>query len=56
MHYKLAGRPHIVFPRKRIAIFVDGCFWHKCPKCLIRTLIENRSYWRRKIFNNVRRD
>lgn len=56
IHYNLPGRPDIVFTRKKIAIFIDGCFWHKCPKCSIRTPIQNRSYWRRKINNNVRRD
>jgi DNA mismatch endonuclease, patch repair protein len=56
IHYKLAGSPDIVFPRKKIAIFIDGCFWHRCPKCSIRIPIQNRSYWLKKIINNVRRD
>lgn len=56
IHYRVPGRPDIVFPRKRIAVFIDGCFWHKCPRCSIRTPIENRSYWCKKIANNVRRD
>jgi DNA mismatch endonuclease (patch repair protein) len=56
IHYKLIGKPDIVFPRKKIAIFVDGCFWHRCPKCSIKIPIENRSYWQKKIANNVKRD
>ena len=56
IHCRLAGRPDIVFPRKRVAVFIDGCFWHKCPKCSIKTPVKNRSYWRKKIINNVRRD
>ena len=30
---RILGRPDIVFPKKGIVIFVDGCFWHGCPKC-----------------------
>jgi len=33
---KVFGKPDIVFPRYRIAVFVDGCFWHKCPVCFVR--------------------
>lgn len=29
---KLTGKPDFVFPAKRLAVFVDGCFWHGCPK------------------------
>jgi DNA mismatch endonuclease Vsr len=31
-NYPLIGKPDFVFPKQRIAIFIDGCFWHKCPK------------------------
>jgi DNA mismatch endonuclease (patch repair protein) len=30
--YKLPGKPDFVFPKARVAVFVDGCFWHGCPK------------------------
>lgn len=55
LHYKLIGKPDIVFPKKKIAIFIDGCFWHKCPKCFISPET-NKSFWRKKIDSNVRRD
>jgi DNA mismatch endonuclease (patch repair protein) len=55
LHYKLPGKPDIVFPKKRIAIFIDGCFWHKCPKCFIRPET-NRGFWNKKIDSNVKRD
>ena len=29
-HYAIPGRPDIVFPKARIAVFIDGCFWHGC--------------------------
>jgi len=55
LHYKLPGRPDIVFPRRKIAIFIDGCFWHKCPECFIKPET-NRKFWSKKIDSNVKRD
>jgi DNA mismatch endonuclease, patch repair protein len=48
------GKPDFWFPRQRLAIFVDGCFWHGCPKCL-RMPSQNRRYWASKIAGNVLR-
>lgn len=55
LHYRLPGKPDIVFPKRKIAIFIDGCFWHKCPKCF-PMLSTTKRYWVRKISNNVKRD
>lgn len=55
IHYKLPGKPDIVFVSKKTAIFVDGCFWHKCPKCYIPPK-SNKKYWLPKIEKNVERD
>ncbi len=52
---KIAGKPDLYFPKKRIAIFIDGCFWHKCPKCFIGPK-SNKKYWGPKIKRNVERD
>jgi DNA mismatch endonuclease, patch repair protein len=52
---QIEGRPDFAFPRQRLAIFVDGCFWHGCPKCK-RTPHSNTEYWERKIERNIRRD
>ena len=51
----LRCRADLVFPRERVAVFVDGCFWHGCAQHgrLPKT---NRSYWRPKIGRNVARD
>lgn len=49
-------RPDIVFPRQRIAIFVDGCYWHGCPDHGTRTGSANASYWGPKIARNQERD
>src|ERR1700674_2838658 len=51
----MMGRPDFVFPKKRVAVFVDGCFWHGCPKCSVR-IQTNPSYWSEKLNGNKRRD
>ena len=52
---KLVGRPDFVFPVERIAIFVDGCFWHGCPTHG-HVPASNAHFWREKIIRNRRRD
>lgn len=51
----LPGTPDFIFPRQRLAIFIDGCFWHGCPKCG-RLPKSNREFWRTKIATNTVRD
>ena len=48
-------RPDFVFLRLRTALFVDGCFWHGCPKHATRPK-SNRAFWRRKLAGNKKRD
>jgi DNA mismatch endonuclease (patch repair protein) len=55
INYHLDGKPDIVIVSKKIAIFVDGCFWHKCPKCF-RSPNSNKPYWSEKIKRNIARD
>jgi len=51
----LPGTPDIAFRRQRVALFVDGCFWHGCP--LHGSMpTRNRIFWRSKIARNRRRD
>ncbi|MFC1789648.1 very short patch repair endonuclease [Patescibacteria group bacterium] len=52
---KITGRPDLYFPREKIAIFIDGCFWHKCPKCYKKPR-SNVKFWNKKIKDNKRRD
>jgi DNA mismatch endonuclease (patch repair protein) len=54
-NHPLPGNPDFVFRAQRVAIFVDGCFWHGCPRCY-RCPRTNRKYWRAKIAANRRRD
>ena len=53
-HWPVEGKPDFAWPRRKIALFVDGCFWHGCRcKYLPRT---NTEFWRNKIEVNKRRD
>jgi DNA mismatch endonuclease, patch repair protein len=63
LRYRVAARPvaevrrsaDLVFTRRRVAVFIDGCFWHGCPDHFVppRT---NVDYWRAKIGSNRERD
>jgi DNA mismatch endonuclease (patch repair protein) len=50
-----AVRPDLAWTRAKLAVFVDGCFWHGCPDCG-RTPRSNLDYWVPKLTANVRRD
>ncbi len=57
LHYKkVPGRPDIAFVSKKIAIFVNGCFWHRCPYCSYDLPKHNAGFWKEKFMTNVRRD
>lgn len=51
----ILGKPDFTFRRERTIIFVDGCFWHGCPKCYQRPG-SNQTYWDAKIAANRKRD
>ena len=50
------GNPDFVFRTQRIAVFVDGCFWHGCPSCARPSPKTNEAYWKEKMLRNKRRD
>ena len=52
---ELNFRPDIVMVSRRVCIFVDGCFWHGCPRCY-RPPKSNKRYWVPKIRRNMERD
>lgn len=52
---KIYGRPDFINYEKRIIIFLDGCFWHKCPNCFVKPAT-NKNFWEKKISGNVKRD
>ncbi len=53
---KAPGRPDIAFPGKRVAIFVNGCFWHHCPTCNLPLPKSNTDFWAQKFELNRERD
>ena len=54
-HLPIPGRPDFAFRKHKVALFVDGCFWHGCPRCF-RLPKQNRAFWKAKIEGNRRRD
>ncbi|WP_009965988.1 very short patch repair endonuclease [Verrucomicrobium spinosum] len=51
----LKVKPDFVFWKLRVAVFVDGCFWHGCPRCYVRPK-QNRKFWDTKVTANRARD
>ena len=51
----LPGHPDVVFGKKKVVVFIDGCFWHGCPKCY-REPATNQKYWSMKVERNQKRD
>ena len=49
-------RPDITYPGKKLALFVHGCFWHRCPQCDLELPKSNVDYWKAKFEKNVDRD
>ena len=57
IHYKfIPGRPDITFTKKKLAIFINGCFWHRCPICNLPLPKTNTEFWNNKFENNIQRD
>jgi DNA mismatch endonuclease (patch repair protein) len=63
LRYRVSARPDptlrrtadLVFSRKRVAVFVDGCFWHGCPQH--HTVAKrNADFWAHKVAQNIARD
>jgi DNA mismatch endonuclease, patch repair protein len=52
----LPGRPEFVYSRPRVAVFVHGCFWHRCPVDDLPLPKTHTAFWRRKFARNVERD
>jgi DNA mismatch endonuclease (patch repair protein) len=54
-HQSLPGRPDFTFKAERLVVFVDGCFWHGCPRCY-KAPATNAAFWEEKLATNRRRD
>lgn len=54
---QLAGKPDLIFHKRKKIIFINGCFWHQHENCSRSTMpSSNRNYWKPKLANNVARD
>jgi len=51
----LVGKPDFIFRKLAVALFVDGCFWHGCPRCYRRPK-SNQRFWDAKVIQNRNRD
>lgn len=57
LHWKKApGKPDICYPGRKVAIFVNGCFWHRCPHCDLPLPKSNVDFWEAKFRRNRERD
>lgn len=54
-NYNVKGHPDFVFPKLRVAVFVDGCFWHG-HDCRNTSPSDNQEYWQKKRARNIERD
>lgn len=55
-HPPMPGKPDIVFEEERVAVFVHGCYWHRCPYCSPHFPATNQVYWSAKFARNKARD
>jgi DNA mismatch endonuclease Vsr len=57
LHWKQApGTPDIAYPGRKVAIFVNGCFWHRCPHCTPPNPKSHSDFWEAKFARNRERD
>lgn len=56
LQWKVPGRPDIAWPGKKVCLFINGCFWHRCPHCNLSLPKKNVEYWAAKFDRNVQRD
>lgn len=56
LQWRVPGRPDVAWPGKKVALFINGCFWHRCPHCKPRLPKSNVEYWVVKFERNVERD
>jgi len=57
LNYPLYGKPDLTIPSKKIAIFVNGCFWHQHKNCKLSYMPKSRvDFWKNKLLKNITRD
>jgi DNA mismatch endonuclease (patch repair protein) len=53
---RVAGSPDLYFPKLRLAVMLNGCFWHRCPYCKLSIPKTNKDFWAQKFLKNKERD
>lgn len=56
LHYQILGSPDVAFPKEKLAIFVDGEFWHARDFGKVWARVKDKPFWAKKIMNNIKRD
>ncbi len=57
LHWKKApGKPDVCYPGRKVAVFVHGCYWHRCPYCALPLPKTNVEFWSQKFARNQARD
>lgn len=57
LHWKkVPGRPDLAFPGRKIAVFLHGCYWHRCPYCSLPLPKSHQTFWKDKFERNQERD
>ncbi len=56
LQWKVPGRPDVAWPGKKVALFIHGCYWHRCPHCNLQLPKKNTEYWEAKFNRNQERD
>jgi DNA mismatch endonuclease (patch repair protein) len=56
LHWNVEGKPDLAFVKRRIAVFLHGCYWHRCPHCDLPVPKSNTGFWLNKFQKNVTRD
>ena len=56
LQWDVPGHPDIAYPGRKIAIFVNGCYWHRCPSCNLPLPKNNTVFWEDKFKRNIERD
>lgn len=57
LHWKgVPGRPDVAYPGRKVAVFMNGCFWHRCPHCQPAAPKSHPEFWDKKFELNRERD
>lgn len=56
LQWKVPGRPDVAWPGKKTCVFINGCYWHRCPHCNLSLPKKNTAYWEAKFKRNQERD